>query len=63
MAEPQMTPEVYAEAGGNICPYCLSEDVTFDDLTFDFGAVYQEVGCGDCEEEWADSYKLAGYVE
>jgi transposase-like protein len=56
-----MSQAAYVAAGGNLCPYCGSTDISGGSFTVDGPTAHQEVSCSECDEEWTDTYTLAGF--
>ena len=50
----------YMDAGGGVCPYCFSEDITGEDIDIDGSRARQEVTCNVCDKSWHDFFKLVG---
>ena len=48
----------YLASGGNVCPYCDSEDISAGHIQADAGTAWSNVECNSCEETWKDVYKL-----
>lgn len=59
---PVMTQEEYREAGGGLCPRCQSPDSSPGRIEVDSGIIFQKMACLDCDLEWHDLYRLAGYA-
>ncbi len=45
------------------CPRCGSEDLTWDEITVDGKIARQEAGCGICNFEWYDVFRLTGWED
>ena len=58
-----LTKREYVKHEGNVCPYCGREDIAGGSFQFEGPSLYQEMSCNFCHKDWADSYKLTGYVE
>jgi hypothetical protein len=57
-----MSPHVYVAAGGSVCPYCGSTDLTHGPLRLEVGlAVIQPTACLTCQARWQAVFELAGY--
>ncbi len=53
----------YINNGGNICPYCHSDDITAEDTDYFGGSQSTRVLCNDCERYWFDIYTLTDIQE
>lgn len=56
-----LTSKEYVAAGGTVCPYCRSENITGSSIEVDAGGASQEIYCSDCTHCWYDTYTLTGY--
>lgn len=56
-----LTNEEYVAKGGNYCPHCGSSDISGDEVEISAGQALQKVGCGECDAEWIDTYRLVTY--
>ena len=57
----EITPKmkkVYMDAGGNKCPFCLSEDVSGGSRNYDTASHWQAITCDACDRHWTDVYAL-----
>jgi len=64
MGKKRFKEKKYLEAAGNICPYCLSDDVeTSNAMGTDVNIAWRYVDCYNCGSEWKDLYKLVGAEE
>lgn len=50
----------YVQSGGVACPYCGSEDIVGDSIQVEGGTAWQKITCNGCDEQWQDTYVLAG---
>jgi len=50
--------EVHMGTGGELCPYCESDNVSGEG--FEPDASSEIVACGDCGKRWRDIYSLVG---
>jgi DNA-directed RNA polymerase subunit RPC12/RpoP len=48
----------YMDNGGNICPYCGSNDLDCSRFHSDNACAWQNITCSDCKKEWRDVYTL-----
>ncbi len=54
----------YIEMGGIFCPYCGSDDLKTDPISFaESGDFLQDVHCKSCKKRWTDQYKLTWVFE
>jgi hypothetical protein len=53
----------YLKAGGALCPFCGSSDITAEPVESDGGEAWCDVTCKECEETWKDVYKLVDIIE
>ena len=53
----------YMERGGNICPYCSSEDIDGERIEADGNIAWTQVNCNNCGSIWRDLYNLIGVEE
>jgi hypothetical protein len=55
--------KTHQEGLGNRCPNkdCQSEDIEGTDFNSDGEIVSQSMYCKECDSEWEDIYKLAGF--
>ena len=56
------TNAVYVANGGQLCPFCGSENLTGEEINIDAGSAWQDIYCVDCSNEWRDTYALTGYA-
>lgn len=43
---------------GHKCPFCSSENLTYQPYDFDYDLVTEDVSCDDCGAHWNNNYKL-----
>ena len=53
----------YLEQHGLACPYCGSWDIAGGSMDFEAGEIAQRISCHECNEQWADVYKLAAVAD
>ncbi len=53
----------YINSGGNICPYCQSDDITAEDTDYFGSSQSTRVLCNDCKRYWFDIYILTDIQE
>ncbi|MEK6832779.1 MAG: hypothetical protein AABY32_01915 [Nanoarchaeota archaeon] len=53
----------YLESGGNICPFCNSEDITAGPVEFNSIQGFRDCECKTCKEAWQEHYSLSGISE
>ena len=53
----------YLDAGGVLCPYCGSEDITAEPMESDGNEAWCDVSCKNCEKTWKDIYHLVDIIE
>lgn len=59
-----LSDEEYVNKSGNVCPFCLNENIEAEKYAqIDGASASQEVICNDCGEEWVDVYELKGYEQ
>jgi len=63
MRKKKLNEKKYLESGGNICPYCGSDDLNTGNVQTDSGIAWQDVECDGCGSEWRDLYTLTGVEE
>lgn len=57
-----MTDEQYLAKGGNVCPFCGSEEISGEgSVQVDSNEAWQTIVCRSCDKEWMDVYRLIGY--
>ena len=61
MRETRMPQKQYVLKKGTHCPYCNSENIEGQHVEITDSGAEQEICCLDCDKEWFDFYKLAGY--
>ena len=57
------TGKEYIESGGNLCPYCESENITGGHGEFDYDIAWRNVSCRDCGESWTEEFTMTGVTE
>ena len=57
MREP-MTDEEFVRSGGNLCPFCWSENISCEGHMYENG---QKTVCEECGKVWYELYKLIGW--
>lgn len=57
-----MTSKQYAQMGGARCPFCGNEDIVGSSFNWEAEYLYQDLTCNVCLEDWADEYRLVGYI-
>ena len=57
-----MTQKQYVQKKGTHCPYCNSENIQGQHVEITDAFPEQEIICLDCDKEWVDFHKLAGYI-
>lgn len=55
--------ESYLAAGGNICLYCKSDNISGGEIEVSTMCARQNVSCTDCDCAWIDSYTLDRVIE
>lgn len=58
----EMTQKQYVQKKGAHCPFCNSENIEGQQVEINDAGAEQEICCLDCDKEWVDFYKLAGYI-
>lgn len=58
-----MSQAEYVQMKGAQCPFCRSTDIEGGPFNVNEGTASQEMGCNECDAEWADTYTLTGYAE
>jgi transposase-like protein len=53
----------YLEERGLTCPFCSSWDIEGGSMDFEAGEIVQRISCHECNEQWADVYKLAAVAD
>ncbi len=56
-----MTDREYVDAGGQLCPFCGSTDISAGEIEVQGRSAWQQVDCGACEREWTDEFTLTGF--
>lgn len=59
--KPHLSEKEYLKKGGNLCPFCGSDEITGGPVEIDGACALQEVSCLFCGAVWWDSFLLAGY--
>lgn len=59
--KPLVTEDQYVK-DPNLCPYCLSQDVTVGEVEHGGTSLTQGVTCHNCDASWRDDYVLTGWV-
>ena len=57
-SEPKCSLVEYTLKNGQLCPYCLDQNVEGGPVTIDNCKAYQSITCQDCEATWMDIYEL-----
>jgi hypothetical protein len=57
-----LTQAAYRAAGGGSCPTCQSDDVYAGRGDYDSGVLHVTMTCLDCDRQWRELYRLAGYI-
>ncbi|MDK9702476.1 MAG: hypothetical protein OEL20_05000 [Sulfuritalea sp.] len=57
-----LTDAEYVRKGGGVCPSCGSDQIEGNSVNIDGPTADQRVSCLDCDADWTDFYRLAGYT-
>ena len=50
----------YFASGGNLCPFCNSENIDGHGFEADSLEAWRTVTCGDCHRDWTELFDMVG---